>query len=170
RALEKLLSRRGTLLAAVAFKAPDVVEDTLYPQLRKAEGSAVGLLERHEFKVYGSDVWSNDRSAIVLEMLVWELPAIERHAGPPVQEREHCEKFKEKYPDAYVMECRYAVDLPRRYKTAVELLRKELPSCGLGKHVTVSIGEGFDVLLNGDALELGPEFASFLARFLRVER
>lgn len=170
RALEKLLSRRGTLLAAVAFKAPDVVEDTLYPQLRKAEGSAVGLLERHEFKVYGSDVWSNDRSAIVLEMLVWELPAIERHAGPPVQEREHCEKFKEKYPDAYVMDCRYAVDLPRRYKTAVELLRKELPSCGLGKHVAVSIGAGFDILLNADALELGPEFASFLARFLRVER
>ncbi|HTX43134.1 MAG TPA: CCA tRNA nucleotidyltransferase [Methanocella sp.] len=167
-ALERLLSKRGTLLVAVAFRAPDIVEDTLYPQLRKTEGSLARLLERHEFKIYRSDVWSNDRSAIVLEMLVWELPAIERHMGPPVQEREHCDKFKDKYPEAYVTGCRYAVDVPRRYKTAVELIHDQLQSCGLGKHVAVSVLEGFDILLDADVLGLGPEFASFLARFLGV--
>ncbi len=165
--LERLLSRRGTLLMAVAFKAPDIVEDTLYPQLRKAEGSLVRLLERHEFKVYRSDVWSDDRSAIVLEMLVWELPAVERHPGPPVQEREHCEKFKEKYPAAYVMGCRYAADVPRRYTTAQGLIRDRLPSCGLGRHVAVSVGEGFDILPGAEVLRLGPEFAAFLAGFMR---
>jgi tRNA nucleotidyltransferase (CCA-adding enzyme) len=169
-ALEGLLASRGTLLVAVAFKTPDIVEDTLYPQLRKAEGSLEKLLEHHEFKAYGHDVWSNGRSAIVLELLVHELPAIERHIGPPVQEREHCEKFMEKYPGAYVMGCRYAVDVRRKYVTAVGLIRDRLPSCGLGKHVATSVGEGFDILLNADTLELGPEFASFLAKFLRAER
>jgi tRNA nucleotidyltransferase (CCA-adding enzyme) len=168
--LKKLLSKRGTLLLAVAFNAPDIVEDTLYPQLRKAEGSLARMLERHEFEVYHSDVYSNGRSAIVLEMLVWELPAVGRHLGPPVQEREHCEKFTEKYPGAYVMGCRYAVDVPRKYPTAVSLIRDMLPSCGLGKHVAVAVGEGFDVLTNEELLGLGPEFASFLAKFLRLER
>ncbi len=168
--LKKLLATRGTLLMAVSFEAPDIVEDTLYPQLRKAEGSLARMLERHEFKVYRSDVYSNGRSAIVLEMLVWELPAIERHYGPPIQEREHGEKFRDKYPDAYVLGCRYAVDVPRKYTTAVELIRDQLPSCGLGKHVAVAVSGGFDVLLDEDVLGLGPEFASFLARFFRRER
>lgn len=167
--LRRLLKSRGTLLLAISFKAPDIVEDTLYPQLRKAEASVVHLLERHEFKAYRSDVWSNDRSAILLEMLVWELPAIERHLGPPVTEREHSEKFKEKYPRAYITGCRYAADLPRKYGNAVDLIRGQLISCGLGKQVAVSIGEGFEVLAGEYTLELGPEFASFLSNFLRAE-
>jgi len=168
--LEGLLASRGTLLITVSFKAPDVVEDTLYPQLRKAEASVVRMLERHGFKVYRSGVWSGGRSAVVLEMLVWRLPAIERHMGPPLQEREHSERFREKYPGAYVMGCRYAVDVPRRYESADDLIRYGLKSCGLGKHVAASIAEGFDILLNSDALELGPEFAAFLAQLLHAPR
>ena len=167
--LDRLLKIRGTRLLAITFKSPDIVEDTLYPQLRKAEASVAGLLERHEFKAYRGDVWSNGHCAIVLEMLVWELPGIERHLGPPVHEPEHSEKFKKKYPGAYVIGCRYAVDLPRKYRTAEGLIRGQLLSCGLGKQVAVSIGEGFNVLADGDTLELGPEFSSFLAGFLRVD-
>ena len=165
--LKRIIESRGTLLLAISFKAPDIVEDTLYPQLRKAETSVISLLERHEFKAYRGDVWSDDRSAIVLEMLLWELPAIERHFGPPVQEREHSEKFKIKYPQAYIIGCRYAVDLPRRYENAVDLIRGQLQSCGLGKQVAVSIAEGFEVLAGEDTLELGPDFAAFLTGFLR---
>ncbi|HTY89975.1 MAG TPA: CCA tRNA nucleotidyltransferase [Methanocella sp.] len=168
-ALEGLLASRGTRLVAITFKTPDIVEDTLYPQLRKAEESVVNLLGRHEFKVYRSDVWSSDRSAVVLEMLVWELPAIERHFGPPLYEREHCEKFIEKYPGAYITSsCRYAVDMPRRYDTANELIRARLTSCGLGKNVAKSVAEGFDIMQNENVLELGPEFAVFLTKFLRA--
>jgi tRNA nucleotidyltransferase (CCA-adding enzyme) len=167
-ALEGLLASRGTRLVAVTFKTPDIVEDTLYPQLRKAEDSLVKLLERHEFKAYRSGVWSNGRSAVVLEMLVWELPAIERHLGPPLYEREHCEKFIEKYPDAYIMDCRYAVDIPRRYGCAIELIKARLKSCGLGKNVAASIAGGFDILQDEGTLDLGPEFAAFLAKFLHA--
>ncbi|HTX44545.1 MAG TPA: CCA tRNA nucleotidyltransferase [Methanocella sp.] len=167
-ALEGILASRGTKLVAVTFETPDIVEDTLYPQLRKAEDSVVKMLERHEFKAYRSGVWSNDRSAVVLEMLVWELPAIERHLGPPLDEREHCEKFIEKYPGAYIMGCRYVVDIPRRYDTAIELIKAQLKSCGLGKNVAASIARGFDILLDENTLELGPEFAAFLTQFLHA--
>jgi len=169
-ALEGILASRGTRLMAVAFKTPDIVEDTLYTQLRKAEDSVLKLLERHEFKAYRSGVWSNDRSAIVLELLVWELPAIERHLGPPLDEREHCEKFIEKYPDAYIMGCRYVVDIPRRYDTAIELIKAQLKSCGLGKNLAPCIAAGFDILLDENTLELGPEFAVFLTQFLHAPK
>lgn len=164
--LENLLACRGTLLMAIAFDAPDIVEDTLYPQLRKAEESVVRLLERYEFKVYRSGVWSNGKSAILLEMLVWQLPNVERHWGPPVQEREHCGKFKEKYPDAYIMGCKLAVDIRRRYMDAPTLVHGQIRSCGLGKQVALSIADGFELLYNEDLLSLGPGFGVYLRKFL----
>jgi len=60
------------------------------------------------------------------------------------------------------------VDIPRRYDTAVELINAQLKSCGLGKHVAASVGQGFEILTNERALELGPEFARFLTKFLRA--
>jgi tRNA nucleotidyltransferase (CCA-adding enzyme) len=164
--LARLMSERGTLLVAVAFKTPDIVEDTLYPQLRKAEESVVRMLERNEFIVYRSGVWSGERSAIVLEMLVWQLPRVERHWGPPVHEKEHCEKFKEKYPNAYIMGCKLAVDISRKYTTAAALIEGQLTACGLGKQVAGSIAEGFVLLFNEDALGLGPGFAAYLPQLL----
>lgn len=167
--LGRLLSCRGTLLLAITFGTPDIVEDTLFPQLRRAEASISRMIERHEFKVYSSGVWSGpEQSAIVLEMLVWELPCIERHMGPPVDEREHSEKFKEKYPDAYVMGGKYAVDIPRRYPDAVGLIRGQLMSCGLGKNVAQSVRQEFTILTGKDVLKLGPDFGRFLVKFLHV--
>ncbi|HIH44545.1 MAG TPA: CCA tRNA nucleotidyltransferase, partial [Candidatus Methanoperedenaceae archaeon] len=52
--LEALLAARGTSLLAIAFEPPDVVEDVLFPQLRKLEQSAKELLERKEFRVFAS--------------------------------------------------------------------------------------------------------------------
>ncbi|MCD1294696.1 CCA tRNA nucleotidyltransferase [Methanocella sp. CWC-04] len=166
--LKELLKKRGTLLVAVTFDSPDIVEDTLYPQLRRVEESVVGLLERHEFKVYRSGAWSDmDKCAIILEMLVWELPDIERHIGPPVDEKEHSLKFLEKYPDAYILGYRYVVDIPRRYTGAIDLIRAKLLTCGLGKNVAGSIREKFDVVTNEEILCLGDDLGKFLRELIR---
>lgn len=167
--LEDLLAKRGTLLIAVTFEAPGVVEDTLYPQLRRVEDSLVKLLERHEFKAYRSGVWSDmSVCAIVLEMVVWELPDLERHMGPPVEEREHSEKFRQKYEDAYVMGDRYVVDIPRRYIAAEELIKGKFATIGLGKNVSQTIRQGFSIVNGTDVLRLGEEFSKFLRSFLRA--
>jgi tRNA nucleotidyltransferase (CCA-adding enzyme) len=163
-----LLSRRGTLLVAVAFRTPDVVEDTLYPQMRKAAESVAGLVERHEFEVFDRDVWSEAGwSAIVLELLVWKLPDIERHLGPPLEQREHAARFREKYPGAYVYGNRYAVNLPRQHTSALDLIDARLKECGLGKNVAAAIKHEHILLTGGSMLSLGPGMGHFLRRFLR---
>ena len=163
-----LLARRGTLLLAVAFRTPDVVEDTLYPQLRKAAESVAGMAERHEFKVFERDVWSGAGwSALVFELLVWQLPDIERHLGPPLEQREHAARFKEKYPNAYVYGNRYAVNLPRRHTSAIELIDAKLGECALGKNVATSIKHEHIILTGGSLMSLGHDMGNFLRRFLR---
>ena len=44
------INERGTMPILLEFAAPDVVEDVLYPQLRKAEASIKALLERNGFQ------------------------------------------------------------------------------------------------------------------------
>lgn len=163
-----VLARRGTLLLAVTFRAPDIVEDSLYPQLRKVEESAISLLERREFRAFTSGVWSGgQRGAIVFEMLVWELPGIQRHPGPPVDQKAHAARFREKYPGAYVYGGRYAVDLPRQYTSAEDLLRERLTECALGKDIAASIKQEYVVLSGASLLSLGPGMGRFLRKFLR---
>ncbi|OPY25742.1 MAG: CCA-adding enzyme [Methanocella sp. PtaU1.Bin125] len=166
--LLRALDARGTLLLAVAFRTPDIVEDTLYPQLRKGAESVAGMLERHEFRVFERGVWSGGGwSALVFELLVWRLPDIERHYGPPVEQREHAGRFKQKYPDAYIDEYRYAVNLPRGHTTAEGLISDCLTECGLGKNVAASIKSEFVLLTGASLLSLGPGMGTFLRTFLR---
>jgi len=91
------LDRRGTTPVAVVFDAPDVVEDQLYPQLRRSLGGVTGELERQGFRVLRSTAFAADRAVLLVELSVAELPAVVRHDGPPVAVREHATGFVETY-------------------------------------------------------------------------
>ncbi|MCK5661179.1 MAG: CCA tRNA nucleotidyltransferase, partial [Methanosarcinales archaeon] len=47
---------RGSHLCALVVDLPDMVDDVLYPQLRKTEQSITALLQRNDFSIIGSDV------------------------------------------------------------------------------------------------------------------
>jgi len=151
----KCIKERGTEFVMVLFEAPDVVEDILFPQLRKAEASITGLIERNGFQVYRSDVSvKSDKAFLIFELLVWNLPRVKKHIGPPVTSKYHSEQFKSKYKTLSfgrrIENGRYVVEVKRKYTDAVELLKHELKSCSLGKHVSESIDKGYEVLKNDE--------------------
>ena len=144
----KLVKERGTEFVMVTFEAPDVVEDILFPQLRKAETSVRNLIERNDFRVYRSDVTAEGGKAIlVFELLVWQLPRIKKHIGPPVTSEVHSKAFKSKHSQPFLIEDgRYVVEVERKHTDVVSLLKHELKSCSLGKDVSESIEKGYEVL------------------------
>ncbi|KAF5428964.1 tRNA nucleotidyltransferase (CCA-adding enzyme) [Candidatus Methanophagaceae archaeon] len=146
--IRKLVKARGTEFVTVMFDVPDVVEDQLFPQLRKAEASIRNLIERNEFRVYRSDVTVEGGKAIlVFEFLVWQLPKLKQHMGPPVTSEAHAAKFKSKHSPPYLIENgKYAVEVERKYTDVVSLLEHELNSCSLGKDVSESVEKGYEVL------------------------
>jgi tRNA nucleotidyltransferase (CCA-adding enzyme) len=116
------LDRRGTTPVAVVFDAPDVVDDQLWPQLRRSLAGTVGGLNDRGFDVLRAramtdaapdgDEASGDglgasadgagsptRAALYAELEVAERPAVERHEGPPVAVRKHAASFYESYVD-----------------------------------------------------------------------
>lgn len=151
----KRIKERGTEFVMVLFEAPDVVEDILYPQLRKAEASVTNLIERNGFTVYRSDVSvEGEKAFLIFELLVWNLPQVKKHVGPPVTSKYHSEQFKSKYKPFYfrkrIENGRYVVEVERKYTDVVGLLKNELRSCSLGKQVSESIDSGYEVLRNGE--------------------
>jgi tRNA nucleotidyltransferase (CCA-adding enzyme) len=164
------LRERGTEFVLVAFDAPEVVEDILYPQLRKAEVSVRTLVERHGFSVYRSDVFAAGGKAFLLfELLVWSLPRIKRHIGPPVTAEYHAAKFKEQYQPShriFIEDGRYTVEVARPYRDAVSLLQNQVRSCSLGKQVAESIEQGYEVFRN-EEIEITEGLGSFFREYFQ---
>ncbi len=164
------LKQRGMDVFAIVFKAPDVVDDVLYPQLYKALKSIEELLHRNDFRVFHGDVWSNSNSVILLEMEIARLPPIKMHMGPPVESVTHAEKFKAKHANChpYIRSGRYAAEIPRKYADVNALLKSELQTCSLGKHVSEAIENGYRVLKNAQIIKIDDEeFRVFLRKYFR---
>ncbi|MBU7013196.1 MAG: CCA tRNA nucleotidyltransferase [Theionarchaea archaeon] len=120
----------GTELYRIDFQL-DVIDDILFPQLRKTREYMVKTLEHQGFRVFNTAVF--DRG-IIIELSVFELPPSRRHMGPPVFEKEHCERFLHKHVMAGVCGDRIYAMVDRKYVRAEDLLKDLLRSRqGFGK-------------------------------------
>ncbi len=171
---KNIMNERGTALIAIEFAPPDEVEDVVFPQLHKMEDSVREMLERYDFRVYNSGVWAEKKAILVFELESDVLPAIKKHAGPQVWAEKHAEAFKSKYigsnafSNVYVRNGKYMVDIPRKSTHAKKLLEAELPKCGLGKHVALSIKKEYHVMENEQILDIREkEFREFLQKFFK---
>ncbi len=167
-----IMDARGTSLIAIQFIAPDVVEDVLFPQLHKMEESVREMLERYDFRVYNSAAWADEKAILLFELESSELPRLRKHAGPHVWWGEHSTAFKSKYrgsntfSNVYIRNGKYMVEIPRKYTRAERMLETELPKCGLGKHVGLSIKKGYHVLEDHQILDVRDnKFRKFLRKF-----
>ncbi|WP_255198702.1 CCA tRNA nucleotidyltransferase [Halorarius litoreus] len=165
------LRARGTHPVAVRFDAPDVVEDQLYPQLDKSLGGLAGELDRRGFAPLRSLRVANETAVLFVECSVAELPAIERHGGPPVGVREHAEGFYEAYRDTdaygpFLDGDRYAVEREREFRTPEAFAASDaLFDVALGPHVESALEEGYEVLTGEEVAELADEFGRELAAY-----
>ena len=181
------LDRRGTIPLALRFSVPDLVDDQLYPQLRRSLNGLVEELGRRGFDVFRAETWATEASqpaataeagsddgrtaVLFLELAVAERPSVEHHAGPPVHVRQHATGFYQKYAetDAYgpfVVEDRYVVEREREFASAREFVESDaLFDVALGAHVETALGAGYEVLEDEEVTELADEFGVELARY-----
>ncbi len=77
------IRNRGTELLCVRFAPPDMVEDTLIPQLAKSLKALRHECEHAGFRVLKDGYWTDGKeAAFVLEFEVWELPRVMKKMGP----------------------------------------------------------------------------------------
>ena len=171
------LDRRGATPVAVVFDAPDIVDDQLWPQLRRSLDGIVGGLNDRGFDVLRARAMtdapseSRDRAALYAELEVTERPAVERHDGPPVAVRSHAESFHASYaadPETYgpfVDGDRYVVEREREFTTVREYLASDAArDVALGARVEPAFGDR-DVLVGEAVATLAPAFGRPLREF-----
>jgi tRNA nucleotidyltransferase (CCA-adding enzyme) len=182
--LRRHIERRGTTPVAVVFETPDVVEDQLYPQLRRSLSGVRSELDRRGFDVLRATTFADDRSVLLCELEVLERPAIQRHGGPPIHVRAHAEGFVEKYtvetgddaeaedggPPAvygpFLDGDRFVVERDRAFTTAADFLRSDaLFDVALGTHVATALASDYEVLVGEDLTELADAFGVELAEY-----
>ncbi|SEW21034.1 CCA tRNA nucleotidyltransferase [Natrinema salifodinae] len=166
------LERRGTTPVAVRFDAPDLVEDQLYPQLRKSLAGITQGLDDRGFDVFRATTIADETAVVFAELAVAERPAVERHEGPPIHVRGHADGFYVAYaddPDAYgpfIEDDRYVTEREREFTTAREFLESDrLFDVGLGAHVETALEDGYEVLIDDEVAALLDEFGAELAAY-----
>ena len=181
-AVREAIAARGTTPVAITFDAPDLVDDQLWPQLRKSRRGVVAELDRRGFDVFRSAAFAADRAVLFVELAVADRPAVERHDGPPVHVRDHARGFYEKYADAgtgddssaptsppygpFVAEDRYVVERAREFTTARGFLESDaLFEVALGAHVESALEDDYAVLVGDDVAALAENFGVELARY-----
>jgi tRNA nucleotidyltransferase (CCA-adding enzyme) len=170
-AIERHVARRDTTPVAVVFEAPDLVDDELYPQLRKSLAGVGDALDRRGFEVLRRSTFARDRAVLLFELEVAKRPAIERHEGPPVHARDHAEGFYGKYADAdvygpFVQGDRYVVEREREYTEPTGFLDGDtVLSARLGPAVENALSTEHTVLSGAEIAALAGEFGVDLARY-----
>jgi tRNA nucleotidyltransferase (CCA-adding enzyme) len=116
------LAKRGTYFFAVVMEKPDIIEDTLYPQMRKALSRLEGIIEKSDFPVLRNFQYTNNEIIFLFEMEVWNLPKVKKMIGPPIFSRQHGKEFIKKYRKVSVEGTYWTAEKEREFTAASQLL------------------------------------------------
>jgi tRNA nucleotidyltransferase (CCA-adding enzyme) len=140
--VEKIVVAAGDRLGKVvslSFPKLDLIDDVIYPQLRKSLASATALLARSDFEVEKTTIHVDGITHMLVEVKSMALPKARKHRGPPVNS-ENANEFLSKWrtlgiSEPYVEGGRWYVMANREFTRADELLRSKLTEMTLGKDV-----------------------------------
>jgi tRNA nucleotidyltransferase (CCA-adding enzyme) len=144
------VERRGTHVAGLLLPRPDLVDDILYPQLRKAERALAEEARRLGFRVVGTaSAAEPDASVVLIEVEHPRVPAVRPQDGPPAG-IDRVGSFLEKWgrPDAPVLQGPYvtedgklAVETERPERHLEPLLTATLDRLPIGKNLREAVRE-----------------------------
>ena len=137
--LEKL-EHRGSVMA-ITLPKPDIIDDILYPQLRKFEKNTCQMLSASYFMTVKSASYViGEEMAIIIELQNDSLPISALHRGPPVWVRENAQSFLAKWKEnenalssPFVKDGHWHVFVRRKHTSAMSLLSSGLSSLDMGK-------------------------------------
>jgi tRNA nucleotidyltransferase (CCA-adding enzyme) len=140
-----LVRERGTHVTVVSLPRPDLVDDTLYPQIRKAARAIADELDRSGFPVMDTAIAADpERVFVLLEVAHARRSAVRQHDGPPAG-IDRVGQFLAKWTDprAAVLKGPYvredgslAVETRRTEREPEPVLRAAMPRLALGKDLT----------------------------------
>lgn len=147
-ALQRKWKERGTHVFALEFKPPGVVEDILWPQLKKAAKIFATRLGEFGFSVLDYSYWTDEKTSAILlfELEHAELPRVQKVLGPEVRYEKGAADFMHSHRNAHAgpwVEGNRVVALePRRLfraQDAISEIAKAPEKYGIPSHIAKAL-------------------------------
>jgi tRNA nucleotidyltransferase (CCA-adding enzyme) len=141
-------------IIAISFPRLNLIDDVVYPQLRKSLSAVTALLEREEFEIEKTSLHIDSATHLTVELAAMTLPKTRKHRGPPVRS-ENVDEFLAKWRTGgvsapYVDDNRWWVMRERKWVRGDELVKAMIEEIPLGKDVKeqgrFSVESGPDLL------------------------
>ena len=153
---------KGVRIYAVVFDRPDVIEDVLYPQLRKMLLNFVGFLRRNDFFVADSWVFGDDECGVGFKVTSTGVAKYKEVKGPSVfNPVKHQEGFIKTHKKVWLKDDRYVAEIEREclliddcVKLFFEGGKDEVKERGVPLNIADVICAGFRVLKGKQVLKV----------------
>jgi len=184
--LSSAVQKRKAKIFGVMFSQPQIIQDVLWPQMRKAAKRLADILEEYDFRVSGWSVWADEEFTkghclLLLELKSWELPQLRTLRGPPVKEKKHADNFLKKYRPmgkTYAKGRYWFAEFRREFRKADEKLKdtlsdpeKRLREKGIPSYIAKAVSRDFRMLNEKQILSLAkrkPGLAQSLRDWLKA--
>jgi len=155
RSVKAMLEERGSGVLLVSMERPSLIDDNLYPQIRRSLDGLRALLASHDFRVIDRAFHVAEDLSFILELEELVLSRGRRHSGPPAW-IDNASSFLERWGNdglsrPFLEDGHWTVVAPRDYPSADDLVRAKLSTAALGsdirKKMSAEVRMGEEVLI-----------------------
>jgi tRNA nucleotidyltransferase (CCA-adding enzyme) len=172
--LEKIkneIKKQNASYIGIKFDKPNIIDENLYPQIRKAIKSIWDSAKRSDFKIFDMTYYlKNKKILLIIKFDKEKLPKTKIHKGPPVKSKINVKEFKNKWINhpnlingPYEKDKTLYVEIKRDITDLKDFLEKYIEKLSMGKHLDKSITKKFEILkinklLTNDMKEFWTEY------------
>ena len=174
------IKKRGSEWYLISFAKPDVIEDVLYPQMKRCCKAIEKLLTQNGFQILRCDFHCNKKCSFVYEMETWHIPKITKNVGPDVYSR-HAEEFLKHYKKqkVFIENENWVVEVERKFTDVFDymknlfkmsekdLLERGIPSKVAPKIRNAKVAHGKDFLK--ETKKMPEDFRVFLREWFEKD-
>ncbi|MBU0497704.1 MAG: CCA tRNA nucleotidyltransferase [Candidatus Thermoplasmatota archaeon] len=141
-------------IIGVEFQNPGIINENLYPQLRKAARAMQEIAITYDFQIYRTCFYITKQlvGVVLFPEKNTISPTIE-HTGPPVHLEKNVKEFRDKWlhhqdtiAQPYHDGKRWYVRIKRPYTNIIKLLQDQIPQLRLGKHLEPIVQNHFTIV------------------------
>jgi tRNA nucleotidyltransferase (CCA-adding enzyme) len=147
----------------IKFDKPDIIDENLYPQVRKAARSIWEVCERYDFTIYDATFYIDEQKNIIYLIIKTKDELLSKtleHMGPPTKLGKNVDDFLDKWKDdprvikkPYEKKGRFYVEIKRDYMDIKHFLVYQIKNLSLGKHIDKIVKKKYSILETDDLLK-----------------
>jgi tRNA nucleotidyltransferase (CCA-adding enzyme) len=160
--IKEEINKNNNQYIGVIFEKPDLINENLYPQLRRVGRVIVNESKNEDFKIEDTTFYVDDKNHkvyIIIKTKNELLSKTKVHMGPPTHLLDHKNKFNNKWnqhekvvTEPYEKNGRMYVEIERLYRDLLTYLRENIKSFHMGRFVEAELQSNGKIVSTNDLL------------------